>query len=70
MYNKNDYRSKFYKGRWEKAWIRNRVQYAINKKINLFEAMWEGYSEKMEHMPKSILYIENYGYDSVNDSIL
>ena len=35
LYNKNDYRSKFYKGRWEKAWIRNRVQYAINKKINL-----------------------------------
>ena len=37
LYNKNDYRSKFYKGRWEKAWIRNRVQYAINKKINLYD---------------------------------
>lgn len=42
LYNKNDYRSKFYKGRWEKAWI----------------------------IIKCILYIENYGYDSVNDSIL
>ena len=39
-YDKSDYRSKFYKGRWEKAWIKNRVQYAINDKIDLYESMW------------------------------
>lgn len=65
LYNKNDYRSKFYKGRWEKAWIRNRVQYAINKKINLFEAMWEGYSEKMEHMPKSMFKFYPFNHNSL-----
>lgn len=37
-YDKSDYRSKFYKGRWEKAWIKNRVQYAINDKIDLYES--------------------------------
>ena len=36
LYNNDDYRSKFYKGRWEKAWIKDRVQYAINNKINLY----------------------------------
>ncbi len=53
------------KGRWEKAWIRNRVQYAINKKINLFEAMWEGYSEKMEHMPKSMFKFYPFNHNSL-----
>ena len=33
LYNNDDYRSKFYKGRWEKAWIKDRVQYAINNKV-------------------------------------
>lgn len=31
-YDKSDYRSKFYKGKWEKAWIKNRIQYALDKK--------------------------------------
>ena len=30
-YDKSDYRSKFYKGKWEKAWIKNRIQYALDK---------------------------------------
>ena len=36
----------------EKAWIKNRVRYAINDKIDLYESMWEGYADKTEHMPK------------------
>ncbi len=27
-YDESDYRSKFYKGKWEKAWIKDRIQYA------------------------------------------
>lgn len=53
-YDKSDYRSKFYKGKWEKAWIKNRIQYALDKKIDLYESMWEGYVDKTEHMPKSL----------------
>ena len=65
LYNNDDYRSKFYKGRWEKAWIKDRVQYAINNKINLFEAMWEGYTEKMEHIPKSVFKFYPFNHNSL-----
>lgn len=48
-YDKSDYRSKFYKGKWEKTWIKDRIQYALDKKIDLYESMWEGYIDKTEH---------------------
>ena len=59
-YDKSDYRSKFYKGKWEKAWIKNRIQYASDKKIDLYESMWEGYVDKTEHMPKSLFKLIAY----------
>ena len=39
-YDESDYRSIFYKGKWEKAWIKDRIQYASDKKIELYESMW------------------------------
>lgn len=38
-YDESDYRSKFYKGKWEKAWIKDRIQYASDKKIELYDNM-------------------------------
>lgn len=64
-YDKSDYRSKFYKGRWEKAWIKNRVQYAINDKIDLYESMWEGFrrSFTMDKWSRGYTVIGIYSYE-------
>ena len=64
-YDKSDYRSKFYKGKWEKAWIKNRIQYALDKKIDLYESMWEGYVDKTEHMPKSLFKFFPFNHNSL-----
>lgn len=64
-YDKSDYRSKFYKGKWEKAWIKNRIQYASDKKIDLYESMWEGYVDKTEHMPKSLFKFFPFNHNSL-----
>lgn len=64
-YDKYDYRSKFYQGRWEKAWIKNRVQYAINGNIDLYESMWEGYADKIEHMPKRLFKFFPFNHNSL-----
>ena len=64
-YDKSDYRSKFYKGKWEKAWIKDRIQYASDKKIELYESMWEGYIDKTEHMPKSLFKFFPFNHNSL-----
>ena len=64
-YDKSDYRSKFYKGKWEKAWIKDRIQYASDKKIDLYESMWEGYIDKTEHMPKSLFKFFPFNHNSL-----
>jgi len=65
FYNSDDYRSKFYKGKWEKAWIKDRIQYAITDRINLFEALWDGYTDKMEHIPKSLFKFYPFNQNSL-----
>ena len=64
-YDESDYRSKFYKGKWEKAWIKDRIQYASDKKIELYESMWEGYIDKTEHMPKSLFKFFPFNHNSL-----
>nr|WP_300864423.1 hypothetical protein [uncultured Acetatifactor sp.] len=52
QYIKSDYRSRFYKGKWEKAWPKDVLTYAKSEDIPLYEAMWLRYGDKLEHMPK------------------
>ena len=52
-YDKSDYRSKFYKGKWEKAWIKNRIQYALDKKIDLYESGTVRYFAIIENLANS-----------------
>ncbi len=57
LYEKSDYRSKFYNGRWEKAWLKEVILDAVNKGINLYDAMWRNYADKNEHMPASTMFL-------------
>ena len=52
-------------GKWEKAWIKDRIQYASDKKIDLYESMWEGYIDKTEHMPKSLFKFFPFNHNSL-----
>lgn len=64
-YDNYDYRSKFYKGKWEKAWIKDKAQYAIDNKMNLYESMWKGYADKTEHMPKRLFKFFPFNHNSL-----
>lgn len=65
LYDKSDYRSKFYKGRWDKAWIKDRARDAVANKISLYEAMWNGYTDKAEHMPKRLFKFFPFNHNSI-----
>ena len=65
LYDQSDYRSKFYKGRWEKAWIKDIARKAIVSEISLYEAMWNGYADKNEHMPKKLFKFFPFNHNSI-----
>ena len=50
-YAANDFRSKFYKGDWRKAWLDYVSEEALASERNIYELMWERSSDKKEHMP-------------------
>lgn len=65
LYEKSDYRSKFYNGRWEKAWLKEVILDAVNKGINLYDAMWRNYADKNEHMPASLFKFYPFNQNSI-----
>jgi hypothetical protein len=65
LYDKADYRSKFYTGKWEKAWLKDVASYAVKKGISLYEAMWLGYADKNEHMPKKLFKFFPFNHNSI-----
>lgn len=65
MYEKSDYRSRFYEGRWEKAWLKEITSNAINKGFNLYDAMWSNYTDKDEHMPVSLFKFFPFNQNSI-----
>ena len=65
MYDKSDYRSNLYKGKWEKAWLKEIASYAVKRKISLYEAMWLRANDKKEHMPKSLFKFFPFNENSI-----
>ena len=65
LYDESDYRSKFYKGKWEKAWLKDVATYAIKKNVSLYEAMWCGNQDKNEHLPKSLFKFFPFNQNSI-----
>ena len=61
----NDYRSRFYSGKWEKAWIKEVASYAFDNKIDLYEAMWRKSDDKIEHMPKRLFKFFPFNHNSL-----
>ena len=64
-FDKSDYRSKFYKGKWESAWIKEIASYAVKNNMSLYEAMWLKYEDKKEHMPKSLFKFFPFNQNSI-----
>ena len=65
LYEKSDYRSKFYGGKWEKAWLKEVALSAANKGNNLYNAMWIKHSDKNEHMPVSLFKFFPFNQNSM-----
>lgn len=65
LYDKSDYRSKFYTGKWEKVWLKDAISKAVNQGLNLYDAMWSNYTDKMEHMPKSLFKFFPFNHNSI-----
>jgi hypothetical protein len=65
LYDKADYRSKFYTGKWEKAWLKEVASYAVKEGISLYEAMWLKYADKNEHMPSKLFKFFPFNYNSI-----
>lgn len=65
LYEKSDYRSKFYNGKWEKAWLKEITSKAVNKGLNLYDAMWSNYADKKEHIPKSLFKFFPFNQNSI-----
>ncbi len=65
LFEKSDYRSKFYNGRWEKAWLKEVTSKAVNEGINLYDAMWSNYADKNEHMPTSLFKFFPFNQNSI-----
>lgn len=65
QYNESDYRSRFYKGKWEKAWLKDVFTYATRGDIPLYEAMWLRCGDKLEHMPKRLFKFFPFNHNSL-----
>lgn len=65
LYEKSDYRSKFYSGKWEKAWLKEVAISATNKEGNLYNAMWIKHVDKNEHMPVSLFKFLPFNQNSI-----
>lgn len=65
LYDASDYRSKFYSGKWEKAWLKEVASCAVSKGISLYEAMWSGYTDKGEHIPKRLFKFFPFNQNSI-----
>lgn len=65
LYDRSDYRSKFYNGKWEKAWLKEVASYVVNNQISLYESMWLKYAEKHEHMPQRLFKFFPFNQNSL-----
>lgn len=65
LYEKSDYRSKFYTGKWEKAWLKEVISNAADRGLNLYDAMWNNYADKKEHMPDSLFKFSPFNQNSI-----
>lgn len=64
-YDINDFRSKFYKGDWIKAWLDYVSEEAIVSESNIYELMWERSSDKKEHMPLKLYKFYPFNENSI-----
>ncbi len=65
QYTASDYRSRFYKGKWEKAWLKDVSTHATRENITLYEAMWLKYVDKAEHMPQRLFKFFPFNHNSL-----
>lgn len=65
LYQASDYRSRDYHGVWEKAWLRDVAENAVINNISLYEAMWRGYEDKREHMPRNLFKFFPFNHNSI-----
>lgn len=65
MYDKSDYRSKFYAGKWQNAWLKEVASYAIKNNKSIYESMWLKYEDKNEHMPKRLFKFFPFNENSI-----
>lgn len=54
VYDKTDFRSKFYNGNWAYAWIDTCYEQAYGSGKNVYDVMWEKVSDKKEHLPAKL----------------
>lgn len=64
-YLKGDYRSKFFRGKWEKQWLKESSTYATENNTSIYEAMWKKYNDKIEHMPDSLFKFFPFNQNSI-----
>ena len=64
-YDKSDYRSRLYEGKWENAWLKAAATYAVDRNVSIYEAMWRGYADKMEHMPSKLFKFFPFNHNSL-----
>lgn len=64
-YDKSDYRSRLYKGKWEKIWLRDVSTYATSSNISIYKAMWNKCNDKNEHMPSRLFKFFPYNHNSI-----
>lgn len=64
-YDKLDYRSRLYKGKWEKLWLKDVSTYAVKNNVSIYKAMWENCNEKNEHMPSRLFKFFPYNHNSI-----
>lgn len=64
-YDDNDFRCKFYKGDWVKAWLEYISRESCASGKNIYELIWERSSDKEEHMPLKLYKFYPFNENSI-----
>lgn len=64
-YDINDFRSKYYKGDWIRAWLDYVSEETIVSESDIYELMWERSSDKKEHIPSKLYKFYPFNENSI-----